>query len=192
MDPRKDLLFSCVVYRKITFGDGLASLKTLEGENDKLSDEGENDKLSVDPKKDYTENVGFEDGKMNDVGEELILLCDVRDEEGWQCGRMVKNGETMCVHHVIDQLQKHAVWSTKKKPKPGPEPVHESKAGTRSRQPKKRASTSPYEFYYYSGFGPTWGKKRGTTAGSSVSNMYDDNKIKETSVILCKTLYTVW
>ncbi|XP_076906802.1 uncharacterized protein LOC143563047 [Bidens hawaiensis] len=161
--------------RKITFGDGLA---TFEGKNRGL----------VDPKNDHKEILGFEKEEINEVEDKLILLCDVRDEKGWQCGRMVKNDETMCVHHVIDHLQNHAVWTTKKEPRP----VHESKAGSRSRQTKKRASTSPYEFYYYSGFGPTWGKKRGTTAGSGVSNMdynepakvaFDDNKIKETSVI---------
>ena len=52
----------------------------------------------------------------------------------------------------------------------------------------KGVLANPYDqVYYYSGFGPNWGKKRGS--GSSISNKYneptkvvsEENKIKEMS-----------
>ncbi|KAD5317030.1 hypothetical protein R6Q59_032295 [Mikania micrantha] len=154
--------------RKITVDDIVTLVKTFKGKNDNLAD----------PKNDQKEILGFEEGKMNENREEM-LLCDVRDKKGWQCGRMVKNGETMCDHHLIE-MQNHAVWTTKKKSKPV--------TRTRAWQTKKQATPGPYEFYYYSGFGPSWGKKRGM--GDNFSNAYnehvkvvsDDNKIAETGL----------
>ena len=130
-------------------------MKTCEGENYDLDG----------PKHDNGEILGFEGEETSEIREEIVL-CGKTDDEGWQCGRLVKNGETICDHH-INELQNHAVGTSKKS-----RAVNGPMAGTcsRPRQNKKRASTSPYEFYYYTGFGPSWGKKRGST--STTSNMY--------------------
>uniref|UniRef100_A0A7N0TVX0 Uncharacterized protein n=1 Tax=Kalanchoe fedtschenkoi TaxID=63787 RepID=A0A7N0TVX0_KALFE len=37
-------------------------------------------------------------------------------------------------------------------------------------RPVKKPSANAYEFYYYSGFGPHWGKKRGSTGSEPASN----------------------
>ncbi|KAK9076398.1 hypothetical protein SSX86_004732 [Deinandra increscens subsp. villosa] len=165
-------IFVYSICRKITLGENVASVKTFEDENDDL----------VDLEDDHKEVLGFEEGEMKEIREEM-LLCDVEDKKGWQCGRVVTNGVTVCDRHIKKMQNDHAVWSTKKKSQPVREPVAE----TRARRTKKRASTSPYEFYYYSGFGPSWGKKRGA-AGSSFSSAYnepaevafDDDEIKKT------------
>ncbi|KAL8227918.1 hypothetical protein R6Q57_015502 [Mikania cordata] len=54
----------------------------------------------------------------------------------------------------VNDLQNDAVWATNKKAQPV----------SKSRGTKKRAvgiTSKQNEFYYYSGFGPSWGKKRG-------------------------------
>uniref|UniRef100_A0A7N0T4Q0 Uncharacterized protein n=1 Tax=Kalanchoe fedtschenkoi TaxID=63787 RepID=A0A7N0T4Q0_KALFE len=47
----------------------------------------------------------------------------------------------------------------KKQQQPDPQP-----APKRRGRPVKKPAANPYEFYYYSGFGPHWGKKRGNTS----------------------------
>ncbi|XP_024993048.1 uncharacterized protein LOC112526858 [Cynara cardunculus var. scolymus] len=137
--------------------ESLASVKTSEGENYGFDE----------PKHDYGGILGFEGGETSEIQEEIVL-CGRTDDKGWQCGRLVKNGDTICDYHV-NELQTNAVWTSKKS-----RPINGTMAGTHSRprQNKKRASTSPYEFYYYTGFGPSWGKKRGSTA--TTSNTYNE------------------
>ncbi|XP_027336741.1 putative uncharacterized protein DDB_G0289263 [Abrus precatorius] len=40
----------------------------------------------------------------------------------------------------------------------------------KTRSAKKPPSSNPYEFYYYSGFGPLWGKRRGDRNGEGSKN----------------------
>ncbi|CAA0833400.1 Unknown protein [Striga hermonthica] len=51
----------------------------------------------------------------------------------------------------------------------------------RPARPKKSSSfsTNPYEFYYYSGFGPRWAKKRGTSCDADDDNGGTTNKRHE-------------
>ncbi|KAI3681789.1 hypothetical protein L6452_36594 [Arctium lappa] len=132
--------------------ESLGSVKISEGESYDLDE----------PKHDYGEILGFEGGEMSEIEEEIVM-CGKTDDNGWQCGRLVKNGDTICDHHV-NELRDQAVWTSKKS--------RAVNASSRPRQNNKRASTSPYEFYYYTGFGPSWGKKRGSTA--TTSNTYNE------------------
>ncbi|KAK9051447.1 hypothetical protein SSX86_028074 [Deinandra increscens subsp. villosa] len=63
----------------------------------------------------------------------------------------------MCEGNLIDR-QNDAVWSTQKKAQCASSKSRDSR-GTK----KRAAAVTPKqnEFYYYSGFGPSWGKKRG-------------------------------
>ncbi|XP_024987943.1 uncharacterized protein LOC112522859 [Cynara cardunculus var. scolymus] len=91
-----------------------------------------------------------------------MVLCGKPNGKGWECGEVVKNGNIMCEDHLFD-LQNEAVWTTNKKSPPVSRSTTGS-AGSRPRRVKKRAAaitSNPNEFYYYSGFGPSWGKKRG-------------------------------
>ncbi|CAI9292144.1 unnamed protein product [Lactuca saligna] len=94
---------------------------------------------------------------------EEIVLCDKLDEKGWQCGRVVKNGNKMCDHHLSTTKKKSRVISG-------------SMTGARPHRTKKRPTTNPHDFYYYSGFGPSWGKKRGATdtTTSTITYIYNE------------------
>ncbi|KAI3800541.1 hypothetical protein L1987_28632 [Smallanthus sonchifolius] len=111
----------------------------------KISRLGENDDING-RDNDNDENLGFkEEGGTSEIQEE-IKLCSERDEKGWECGSVVKNGN-------------QSVWTTKKRP-----------GQAQACRAKKRPASNPHEFYYYSGFGPSWGKKRGTTTTISVGS----------------------
>ncbi|CAH9072746.1 unnamed protein product [Cuscuta epithymum] len=95
-------------------------------------------------------------------------LCCKTDGKAWQCKREAKVGHTWCDHHM--ELLKHCnkVLPVTENKQPAPPPVpEESVAATTSRgrrpRPKKTSgvSSNPYDLYYYTGFGPLWGKKRG-------------------------------
>ncbi|KAI3711403.1 hypothetical protein L2E82_41467 [Cichorium intybus] len=161
VDPMMSTLIAIThVIIMIILGDSVASVKTPDCENYDLDD----------PKNDYQEILEFQEGQRDEIEDEIVL-CAERDEKGWQCGKVVKNGNTMCDHHI-------SVWTTNKKSRWEPEPINELVAGSRARQTKKQASTGPYEFYYYSGFGPSWGKKR-AVGGSGTTNAYKEpTKIK--------------
>lgn len=88
--------------------------------------------------------------------------CQGIDEKGLPCKNRVKNGHipSLCGYHL--SLLRSYNNAVKKSP-------HSSSrrgGGVKSRggAAKKAAaspSSNPYEFYYYSGFGPLWGKRRG-------------------------------
>ncbi|GKD38366.1 hypothetical protein Tco_1258573 [Tanacetum coccineum] len=148
--------------------ESMVSAKTFESVNNDFKDDGV---------------LAFEEGEKSEIREEIVL-CGKIDEEGWQCGNVVKNGEIVCENHIIE-LNNDTVRGAKKKT----QPVHGSLGGSGTRHTKKRVLADPYDdqLYYYSGFGPNWGKKRGS--GNTISNKYNEptkivrgeNKIKEMS-----------
>ncbi|GAB4844508.1 hypothetical protein Ancab_037887 [Ancistrocladus abbreviatus] len=112
-------------------------------------------------------------------------FCNKTDGKGWQYQRAAKEGHSLCNHHLSQLRSCH-----QDKP-PTPSPL--SAAATTSAKklekaagapPKRRGrprktpvvATNPNEFYYYSGFGPRWGKKR----GGSNSSKAELEKIVET------------
>ncbi|PWA35179.1 WRC-like protein [Artemisia annua] len=164
----------CIYQLALTYiCSSMVSVKTFEGVNNDVND----------AKNDCDGVLAFKDTEKSEIREEIVL-CGKIDEEGWQCGKVVKNGENVCEDHIIE-LKKHTVHAAKKEA----QPVHGSLVGSGPRHSKKRVLANPYDQeYYYSGFGPNWGKKRGS--GSSISNKYnepakivlEENKIKEMSL----------
>ncbi|CAK9134388.1 unnamed protein product [Ilex paraguariensis] len=107
---------------------------------------------------------GEEEERENNLGfkkEHQSILCCKTDGKGWHCKREAKEGHSLCQHHLT-QLQNYtnlahptAAAAAKK---------HDKAVENRRRPRPKKASASsknPNEFYYYSGFGPLWGKRRG-------------------------------
>lgn len=101
----------------------------------------------------------------DDDGEEISNLCGKSDGKGWKCKRKAKKGHSLCEHHSYShQVHKtnnssHSVGKKSEKPS-------ESRRRPRAKpkKPTAASSSNPYEYYYYSGFGPRWGKKRGAVA----------------------------
>nr|XP_043626736.1 uncharacterized protein LOC122598196 [Erigeron canadensis] len=137
-------------------GDSLNTLGFGENDNNNDRDDGlgENANNLSCIKNDC--ETDEEEIKLEGDGLEEMKLCGETDEQGWQCGSVVQNGYTMCEYH-LSGLQTYEVWNAKKK-FGGSRPM----PGCRSRRAKKRPNTNnPHDYYYYSGFGPSWGKKRG-------------------------------
>ncbi|XP_057981408.1 uncharacterized protein LOC131166834 [Malania oleifera] len=101
-----------------------------------------------------------------------IALCSKSDGRGWHCKREAKQGHTLCEHHLA-QLRSYTASrpssrKTEKTVASGVAITSHSTATTSCPRPNRKKpliSTNPHEFYYYSGFGPWWGKKRGGSTG---------------------------
>ncbi|KAG5231382.1 major centromere autoantigen [Salix suchowensis] len=127
---------------------------------------------------DNYENEGNKRSEMFGDYEEMkidsefkLKKCNKTDGKGWHCKNDTKNGHTVCDnhHHHLTSLKSsysnindNINGSTAAKK---PDKVTSITGARRGRaKSAKRGSSSnsnPYEFYYYSGFGPLWGKRRG-------------------------------
>ncbi|XP_059637685.1 uncharacterized protein LOC132279665 [Cornus florida] len=136
-------------------------------------------KISVEEEKEIKEEdgpsrvfSGEREGHLGLENAEAIMCCK-SDGKGWQCRRVAKEGHSLCEHHWA-QLRNYSSLAhpgSKKSDK-----ASEKGAAIRRRPRTKKASVSnPHEFYYYSGFGPRWGKKRGNTV--EVANVSSDTKL---------------
>ncbi|TKY63947.1 hypothetical protein E2542_SST13832 [Spatholobus suberectus] len=102
----------------------------------------------------------------NNGATSLASPCLGFDGKGWPCKNEAKQGQSFCEQHL--SLSLPASYNNKK-----------SQAQAQARRAKTRgagkkaaagASSNPYEFYYYSGFGPLWGKRRGDRNGEGSRN----------------------
>lgn len=111
--------------------------------------------------------VDREDGETSQVGfnvtegakgKDDVMLCCETNRKGWQCGREVKKGHKVCARHLRYVTVVGGNNSASNIMTPA------TRRG-RGRPPKKKkvepVDQNPYEFYYYSGFGPLWGRKKG-------------------------------
>ncbi|GMH21718.1 hypothetical protein Nepgr_023560 [Nepenthes gracilis] len=99
-------------------------------------------------------------------GGETTVECKKTDGKSWQCQRAAKEGGSLCEQHLAllrfchqNQPSVSSVAATRKPEKvTSPTPAVPKRRG----RPRKTTAspTNPNEFYYYSGFGPRWGKKR--------------------------------
>ncbi|KAK9910349.1 hypothetical protein M0R45_034315 [Rubus argutus] len=101
-----------------------------------------------------------------------ILRCQKNDGRSWQCKKEAKEGFLFCEHHIRrsyncnnnvtsnGNIPSDSLLSKKTMAAPA-----KALSGTRRARPKAvrkgASSANPYEYYYYSGFGPKWGRKRG-------------------------------
>ncbi|KAM3361854.1 hypothetical protein P3S68_016708 [Capsicum galapagoense] len=150
----------------------------------KLYDNGETKKTNILDNKVAdvpADSNNFEkDEEMVDGNNTVPTMCVKNDGKGWQCSREAKRAHNLCEHHFA-QGKKHcscnnsAQYSTttavvtagvnsdteiKQTAVAAAEITPSSRV--RSHRTKKLSSS---EYYYYSGFGPLWGKKRGPSTG---------------------------
>lgn len=125
-----------------------------------------------------------EDDEFESKKDKKRIHCIKTDGKGWQCRNKPKDGHTLCENH-LSLSKPHSKKSDKA-----------TAVGTgirkgRGRAAKKGSSSgpNPYEFYYYSGFGPLWGKRRGDRGsegkkmeGKAVDNGYRNDKTTSSSL----------
>ncbi|PIN23430.1 hypothetical protein CDL12_03856 [Handroanthus impetiginosus] len=89
------------------------------------------------------------------VKDKSIIRCYRTDGRSWKCQRQAAKGYKLCEHHlplIRNNNINRADEQGKSMDKP-PKHPQSTRASTSS-------SSNQNEFYYYSGFGPQWGKKR--------------------------------
>lgn len=113
---------------------------------------------------------------------EGTIMCCKTDGKSWQCRREAAEGNSLCEHHLslIKSYSSVAHHAAKKSVKP----AVETQRRTRPKKDPASSSSNPYEFYYYAGFGPRWGKRRGETRknsinGSSMPKNLGDAKVED-------------
>ncbi|XAR54042.1 hypothetical protein NMG60_11029024 [Bertholletia excelsa] len=153
----------------MSFGDSLGAVESVESM--KLCLEGDENNVNEEADMEEKDSLSVVDEGNDQLllgAAETATVCCKTDGKGWQCKSEAARGHSLCEHH-LSQLR---AYNTVPHPAPSSAACKKSEksAGSvrRHRRPKKAApSTSattgsnPYEFYYYSGFGPRWGKKRG-------------------------------
>ncbi|KZV15797.1 hypothetical protein F511_02013 [Dorcoceras hygrometricum] len=97
-------------------------------------------------------------GDLNNPTGDIILCCKT-DGKSWKCRRQAAEGNSLCDHHL--SMVRSYSSSAHTTAKCSSKPVSEGRRRPRVKKPTMPSSSNPYEFYYYSGFGPRWGKKRG-------------------------------
>lgn len=125
---------------------------------------------------------------------EKIIRCSKNDGKGWQCRNESRQGYTLCDHH-FRLLQS---YNAKTNASSGSDSAIKSyeqtkKMMTTSTRPgrprgmkKGFVSTSnAYEFYYYSGFGPFWSKRRGVVIENEKNNGRVNCKEIDKKKLLC-------
>ncbi|XP_042474947.1 uncharacterized protein LOC122057029 [Macadamia integrifolia] len=81
-----------------------------------------------------------------------LIYCNKTDGNGWKCKKEAKQGHSMCEHH-LDQLKSYDIKNKSNNPS-----SCVSSRGKRSYSKNSKMHSS--DFYYYTGFGPLWGKGR--------------------------------
>ncbi|KAK3194761.1 hypothetical protein Dsin_026071 [Dipteronia sinensis] len=88
------------------------------------------------------------------------------------CRNEPRNGHNLCDHHAA----KTCISNSSKKADKGISVGTTSGRRGRARAKKGSSSASnPYEFYYYSGFGPLWGKRRGGDRVNQGKKLLEEN-----------------
>lgn len=114
--------------------------------------------------------------------------CQFNDK-GWPCMNEVRQGQSFCEQHLsYSLLTPH--HHTSKKPQAQAQP---SAPGTRRGKPRGAAgkkaaagagaSSNPYEFYYYSGFGPSWSKRRGDRNGGGEGSKNNSVGVENSTMV---------
>ncbi|KAK7292703.1 hypothetical protein RJT34_15555 [Clitoria ternatea] len=106
--------------------------------------------------------------------------CVGVDEKGWPCKNEARQGQSLCQHHLSlfrSFNNNNGAGSKKAVTALGVPATGAGATSTTSRRHKPRpaakktaaaaapTTSNPNEFYYYSGFGPLWGKRRGDRNG---------------------------
>lgn len=113
-------------------------------------------------------------GGASEVVSMTRVCCRKTNGKGWQCSRAAKEGHYLCEHHLKPhQDASKIVGGGFASNEPPPSSAKKGGPGRRGRPPKRGPSLSKLseannsnQFYYYSGFGPSWGRQRSVTVRS--------------------------
>ncbi|XP_068639220.1 uncharacterized protein [Aristolochia californica] len=81
------------------------------------------------------------------------IMCRKTGSKGWKCGKEAKEGHSLCEHHLT--LKRCYRYESFRKPDAAGEEYRRIRG-------KRSSTTSVSDFYYYSGFGPRWRRRRGS------------------------------
>ncbi|KAK7389925.1 hypothetical protein VNO78_25222 [Psophocarpus tetragonolobus] len=96
----------------------------------------------------------------------IFIEATASSRQSWPCKNEATQGQSFCDQHL--SFSQPTPLNKKSHAQAHPTgPVGPRRAKTRGagKKPPPGASSNPYEFYYYSGFGPLWGKRRGDRNG---------------------------
>lgn len=120
----------------------------------------------------HGKKVAVDNNGYKGLGKKKNSCCNASDAKSLLCKNGVKQG------HHLSLLRSHSHNNSSNNgtvKKTQPAVVAGSRRG-RPRAPTKKgsgssSSSNPNEFYYYSGFGPLWGKRRGDKNGETSKNI---------------------
>ncbi|KAH6766651.1 hypothetical protein C2S52_017634 [Perilla frutescens var. hirtella] len=144
-----------------------SGVRAENGSSERCLSVGERDHTSRRRSDTTTHKIETEAEAAPPVKNEETILCCKTDGKSWQCRREAAKGNSLCEHHLSmvksysSNVGSHHAAKKSVKPPPPPQEAAAVDAPRRARPKKAPASANPYEFYYYSGFGPRWGKRRG-------------------------------
>ncbi|KAB5569206.1 hypothetical protein DKX38_002999 [Salix brachista] len=137
-------------------------------------------------------NEGNRRSEMLDDYEEMKIDSEFKlkkvDGKGWHCNHESKNGLTVCDHHHhLTSLKSScnngsingSAIATKKPDKGTTYNTGARRGRAKSARKGSSSNSNPYEFYYYSGFGPLWGKRRGD---KDAVNKNEDKDVVEVTI----------
>ncbi|RZC72680.1 hypothetical protein C5167_048163 [Papaver somniferum] len=157
-----------------------------------------NEKRKRDCGDDIDSNVKEKKKKENGV-----VYCCKTDGQGWHCRSKAQKGKPLCKHHLIqvqrnvddqrDNNQKKIQKLEKKTERRGRPPKESSTKTTsttiRGRKNKgKLSGGKSSEFFYYSGFGPLWGKNKRGRPPNEVKKQQQDSEKEESNEEECEKL----
>ncbi|KAJ7951167.1 WRC domain containing protein [Quillaja saponaria] len=182
----------------VSLGDSIGAVESVASMMD--TEEKEMPKIEDMVVEDKEHKMLDDNGEIEEQnGREKNLFCEKIDENGLQCKNKAKDGQSFCEHHLgtflvssnnnINSYHHHSSppsCSTSKKAAAAAAAAAAGARRARARSGRKGSSSSnPYEFYYYSGFGPLWGKRRGDKSG--VSDKFVENEMVATSANVVTT-----
>lgn len=126
---------------------------------------------------------GLNDGEGNGIGFKKHKICQKNDGKGWKCRKEVEEGYSFCKHHLTlirsygsnNNNSNGSKSSSSKKPLAARATALAEIRDAREKA-KKSSASNPHEYYYYTGFGPWWGRKRDNIAMEEITkNIAGDN-----------------
>lgn len=141
-------------------------------------------KLESDSDSDYDID-DYEEEKKNKV-----VYCCKTDGKRWHCRSKAQTGNPLCEHHMI-QMQRYSRTNTN-----GTTTNRVKRNKSKRDRPSNKGRLSgekSSEFYYYSGFGPLWGKSKRGRPSDEVKKQPDSSEEKldeEKQVIIDEALIT--
>ncbi|KAG8653533.1 uncharacterized protein LOC110616140 isoform X2 [Manihot esculenta] len=175
-----------------SLGDSIGAVESvaslMEDAEDKAAIKMRVDNMVID---DNYEMEGIAEKKkrvLNDYEEMKMVnefkfkkCCNKTDGKGWHCKNEPREGHSMCDHHLnVTCCVGLPTSPSSKKQDKGIAGAGGRRGRAKATKKGSSSNSNPYEFYYYSGFGPLWGKRRGDRGEG---NKGGDKEIESNGII---------